>query len=61
MSFRRSEAMRNLRAGGRSDILLKPRRIFGHGEEAPIHDEETPQPCFAKNRAGRKRFKRSTP
>ncbi len=31
------------RAGGRSDILLKTRRIFGHDEEAPSHDEETPQ------------------
>ena len=31
-------------AGGRSVILLKLRRIFGHGEEAPSYDEETPQP-----------------
>ena len=35
--------------------------FFGHGAEAPSYDEETPQPCFAKNRAERKRFKRSTP
>ena len=48
-------------AGGRSGILLKARRIFGHGEEAPSLAEETSQTCFAKNQAGRKRFKRSTP
>ncbi len=43
MSFRRSEATRNLRAGGRSDILLKAKPSGCAFEEAPSVDEETPQ------------------
>ena len=61
MSFRRSEATRNLRAGGRSDILLKAKPSGCAFEEARRRMPGDPAKRFYICRLSRERFKRSTP